>query len=187
VVPLLAFVAGATSGIALLAVWMTVTGGISFTKGFSVEAAKGIEVPDVGITAAISTAVLVVTAFVWLLLGSKRRRALALVCFIAGAVVGACAIYTLVTLDARYVDFVVTKVPTSRFLSASQVTTTVETVLGNGTAAVRPGWGLLVAIAAGGVAMLSGLFGLMAPAPKGSPGALLGESGAGQETGPVAI
>jgi hypothetical protein len=155
---LLGVVAGVVAATGSVMIWMRVPGGIVFTRAVSVEAAKGIDTPF-GIASAAAAALLIVAAVSWLT-WARTRRGPAVLVLLAGATILGCTIYSLATIDARFVDFAVASV-SSAALPATGVKQVVATILSGATTDVHVGMGLILTTGAGGLASLVGLAGLV--------------------------
>jgi hypothetical protein len=152
---------------------MSVPGGIVFTRTVSVETAKGTDTPF-GIASAAAAVLLIGSAIVWLTWARDRRGPADFV-LLAGATIFGSTMYTLATLDARFVDFVVARV-SSAGLPPEGVSQVVATILSEATTDVHVGIGLILTAGAGGLATLLGLVGLvLTRSTKPSKGINLGE------------
>lgn len=170
---LLALLAGVVAATGSLMNWMSVPGGIVFTRTVSVETAKGTDTPF-GIASAAAAVLLIGSAIVWLTWARDRRGPADFV-LLAGATILGCTMYTLATLDARFVDFVVARV-SSADLPPEGVSQVVATILSEATTDVHVGIGLILTAGAGGLATLLGLVGLvLIRSTKPSKGINLGE------------
>jgi hypothetical protein len=136
---------------------MRVPGGIVFTPDVSVETAKGIDTPF-GVACVAAAVLLVLGAVVWPMWATARRGP-AVIVLVAGAAILGCAMYTLATLDTRFVDFAVGRV-SSPDLPQEGVRQVVAAILNEQTD-VQVGIGLILTAAAGGLATLVGLVGLV--------------------------
>ncbi len=154
---LLIALAGGIAVMGSVTTWMRIRGGIVFEHNVSVEAAKGTDIPF-GVAVVAAAIALLAAAVSWVI-WRRGRRGSAVLVLVAGVAILGCTVYTLATLNARFVDFAVGSV-SSVALPARSVRQVVSAILSNATTDVHAGMGLILALGAGGLALLTGFISL---------------------------